>query len=113
MRDHPIAMAVETIDTPGDPRLAPYRDLRTRGAGRRDGLFVAESREVVRQLLAGTRFRVHSVLLTPAGHASLAAAVDRRRETPCYGAGENGARTSQIGDWVPLFPGPRAQTRKR
>src|SRR5262249_20521174 len=47
----------------------------------------------------GTRFRVHSVLLTPAGHASLAAAVDRRCETPCYGAGENAARTSEIGDW--------------
>jgi len=43
MRDHLIAMAVETID-PGRPW--PPRDLRTRGAGRRDGVFVAESREV-------------------------------------------------------------------
>jgi len=77
-------MAVETIDTADDPRLAPYRDLRTHGAGRRDGLFVAESRDVVRQLLAGTRFGVHSVLLTPAGHASLAAALAQRRETPVY-----------------------------
>lgn len=84
MRDRLSAMAVETIDTADDPRLAPYLDLRTRGAGRRDGLFVAESRDVVRQLLAGTRFGVHSVLVTEAGHTSLAAALAQRPETPVY-----------------------------
>jgi tRNA G18 (ribose-2'-O)-methylase SpoU len=58
-------MLIERIEDPGDPRLADYRDLRDAELRRRRGLFIAESREVVRRLLIAGRFRVRSVLLTP------------------------------------------------
>ena len=77
-------MAVERVDTPDDPRLAPYRDLRLRETGQRCGLFVAETRDVVRQLLAGRRFGVHSVLLTDAARAPLADALAERPDVPVY-----------------------------
>jgi tRNA G18 (ribose-2'-O)-methylase SpoU len=77
-------MAVERVDTADDPRLAPYLALRMRDAGRRDGLFVAETREVVRQLLAGRRFGVHSVLLAETAREALADALGRRPEVPVY-----------------------------
>ena len=76
-------MAVERVDTPDDPRLAPYRDLRLRETGQRCGLFVAETRDVVRQLLAGRRFGVHSVLLTDAARAPLADALAERPRSRC------------------------------
>jgi tRNA G18 (ribose-2'-O)-methylase SpoU len=56
-----------------DPRLAPYRDLRDPARLRGRGLFVAESRHVVRRLLAARRFRVRSVLATPTAWAALPA----------------------------------------
>ena len=49
-------MAVEQIQTADDPRIAAYGALRAHDARRRDGLFVAETREVVRQLLEAGRF---------------------------------------------------------
>jgi tRNA G18 (ribose-2'-O)-methylase SpoU len=58
-------MLIERIEDLGDPRLADYRDLRDAELRRRRGLFIAESREVVRRLLTAGRFRVRSVLLTP------------------------------------------------
>ena len=84
MRERLRAMAVERVDTADDPRLAPYLALRVRDAGRRDGLFVAETREVVRQLLAGRRFAVHSVLLADAAREALADTLERRPEVPVY-----------------------------
>jgi len=57
-------MGGERITDPADPRLAPYRDLRDGGLAARRGLFVAEGRPLVRRLLAGARFRTHSVLAT-------------------------------------------------
>ncbi len=60
-------MLVERIDDPSDPRLADYRDLKDADLRLRQGLFIAESREVVRRLLSGGRFRTRSVLLTPPG----------------------------------------------
>jgi tRNA G18 (ribose-2'-O)-methylase SpoU len=65
-------MALERITSADDPRLAPYRALPAHDAERRDGLFVAETREVVRQLIRGARFRLHSVLLTEPARAALA-----------------------------------------
>jgi tRNA G18 (ribose-2'-O)-methylase SpoU len=62
---------IERIDDPGDPRLADYRDLKDAERRRRQGLFIAESREVVRRLLSGGRFRARSVLLTPPGLEAL------------------------------------------
>jgi tRNA G18 (ribose-2'-O)-methylase SpoU len=55
---------IERIDDPDHPRLADYRNLKDAELRRRHGLFIAESREVVRRLLALGRFRVRSVLLT-------------------------------------------------
>ena len=60
-------MLTERIDDPTDPRLADYRDLKDAALRVRQGLFIAESREVVRKLLGGGRFRTRSVLLTPPG----------------------------------------------
>lgn len=55
-----------------DPRLAPYRALRDPDRLAACGLFVAESRHVVRRLLAGGRFRVRSLLLTASAARALA-----------------------------------------
>src|SRR5207247_9148141 len=49
-----------------DPRLADYRDLRDGERRRRDRTFIAESRQVVRRLLGGSRFRARSVLAAEA-----------------------------------------------
>src|SRR5207249_7324230 len=49
-----------------DPRLADYRDLKDGARRRRDGSFIAESRQVVRRLLGGSRFHARSVLATEA-----------------------------------------------
>jgi tRNA G18 (ribose-2'-O)-methylase SpoU len=59
-------MLIERIDDPSDPRLADYRDLKDPHLRLQQGLFIAESREVIRRLLACGRFRPRSVLLTPA-----------------------------------------------
>jgi tRNA G18 (ribose-2'-O)-methylase SpoU len=67
---------VEPIDERSDPRLADYRDLKDADVRRRHGCFVAESREVVRRLLDGGRFRMRSVLLTHAALDSLRDALE-------------------------------------
>jgi tRNA G18 (ribose-2'-O)-methylase SpoU len=65
---HPIA-------DPDDPRIAVYRDLKDADARSRLGVFVAEGRFVVRTLLSGSRFRVRSVLVTPAAREGIADAL--------------------------------------
>ena len=59
-------MRIERIDDPSDPRLADYRDIKDPRLRLQHGLFVAESREVIRRLLSCGRFRLRSVLLTSA-----------------------------------------------
>jgi tRNA G18 (ribose-2'-O)-methylase SpoU len=54
-----------------DPRLALYRGVRDPDLLRAHGAFVAEGRLIVGRLLAQSRFRARSVLVTPAAHASL------------------------------------------
>ncbi|HYB43611.1 MAG TPA: RNA methyltransferase [Candidatus Methylomirabilis sp.] len=66
-------MRLERIDDAADPRLADYRDVKDPDLRQRQGIFIAESREVVRQLLASRRFRTRSVLLTAAALAALRA----------------------------------------
>jgi tRNA G18 (ribose-2'-O)-methylase SpoU len=61
--------AVDSLD---DPRLSAYRDLQDATLRERHGLFVAEGQHMVRRLVAGGRFRPHSVLLTPAALDALA-----------------------------------------
>jgi len=55
---------VDRIEAASDPRLADYRDIGDAELRRRHGLFIAESRSVVRRLLEAGRFRTRSILLT-------------------------------------------------
>ena len=55
---------IHEIDTPGDPRLDPYRDVRDKDLRGREGTFMAESMLVVRRLLRHPD-RIESLLLTP------------------------------------------------
>jgi tRNA G18 (ribose-2'-O)-methylase SpoU len=67
---------IERIDDPADPRIVDYRDLRDAELRRRQGLFIAESREVVRRLLVEGRFRTRSVLVTLPGLEGLRDVLD-------------------------------------
>jgi tRNA G18 (ribose-2'-O)-methylase SpoU len=51
------------IENADDPRIAGYRNIRDRDLARRDGLFIAEGKVVLRQLLEGGRFDPVSVLV--------------------------------------------------
>jgi len=73
---------VEPIENGADPRLADYRDLRDATLRRRHGVFIAESREVVRLLLAGRRFHTRSVLVTAPALAALRPALDAADPAP-------------------------------
>ena len=84
-------MLIETIDDPADPRVADYRALQDAELRRRRGLFVAESRAVVRSLLASSRFRTRSVLLTASALDSLREAL-RAADVPVYLASHEVAR---------------------
>src|SRR2546422_6666515 len=64
-------MGVERVSAVDDPRLADYRDLKDGARRRRDGTFIAESRQVVRRLLGGSRFRARSVLAAEAAAEDL------------------------------------------
>lgn len=57
-----------------DDRLACYRDLRDRDLRGNEGLFIVESVKCVARLL-GSRFQVHSLLLTPRRLAELEGAL--------------------------------------
>lgn len=66
-------MTLQRIDSPDDPRLADYRLTRDADRLRARGVFIAEGRFVVRELLAGRcRYRARSVLLTEPAMESLA-----------------------------------------
>ena len=55
-------MTIERIESLSDPRLEPYRHLRTSNLTRFSGRFIAESRPLVQRLLASS-LRVESVLV--------------------------------------------------
>jgi len=67
----------QTVGAADDPRLADYRTVRDPERRRQAGTFLVESALVVRRLLAASRFRVRSLLLTPAALTSLRDAVER------------------------------------
>lgn len=79
------ALTVETIEDPGDPRIAIYREARD-GPVRRTGLFLAESRFVVRRLLEGRRYPVRSMLATRAVLEDLRDALATRSAARIYEA---------------------------
>jgi tRNA G18 (ribose-2'-O)-methylase SpoU len=77
-----------------DPRLALYRGVRDPELLRRHGVFVAEGRLVVRRLLTASRFRVRSVLVTPAARKDLADVLESsRRDLPVHVADASRFRT--------------------
>ena len=53
------------VEDPADPRIASFRDARDGLLRRREGLFLAEGRLLVRRLLEASRFSVESLLVTP------------------------------------------------
>ena len=65
-------MAQIRIDDVRDERLDEYRAIGEPELVRRRGLFVAEGRLVVRRLLEDPRYRVRSVLVSPAAYDQLA-----------------------------------------
>lgn len=67
-------MQLVTIEDPGDPRIAAYRDIRERDLVGRQGRFVAEGKVVLNVLFAARRFAVESALV-------LDARLDGMRET--------------------------------
>lgn len=64
-------MPIVPIDELDDPRLEDYRNVPDPVLLRKRGLFVAESRLVVRELLSHQRLVTRSVLATPAAYDSL------------------------------------------
>jgi tRNA G18 (ribose-2'-O)-methylase SpoU len=70
------------IDSLDDPRVAFYRDLREGRLLEEEGCFVAESRHVVRRLLAGGRFRVRSLFVTESARVDLAESLAALAEPP-------------------------------
>ena len=55
-----------------DPAVAPYRHVGDRSWLLANGLFVAEGRLVVDRLMSAGRYRIESVLVTPAAFTALA-----------------------------------------
>jgi tRNA G18 (ribose-2'-O)-methylase SpoU len=51
------------VEDPGDPRIAPYRNVRERDLVGRQGRFVAEGKVVLKVLLSSPRFVAESVLV--------------------------------------------------
>ena len=64
--------------------LSAYRDIADHAALERDGLFVVEGRLVVERLLEDRRFRVHSVVVTPAAQRAMTRAFAARPDVPVH-----------------------------
>lgn len=77
-------MPIIELTDPGDPRLADYRSVRDPELARTGGIFIAEGRQVVSQLLAGHRFPARSVLVTDATRRALATDLADRPDLPVY-----------------------------
>ena len=78
-------MPIVPVDDLDDPRIADYRDVPDPVLLRQRGLFVAESRLVVRELLAHRRLFTRSLLVTPAALDSLGDLLqDRLHDLPVY-----------------------------
>lgn len=76
---------MQPLDDLDDPRLDDYRHLADHHELTRRGLFVAEGRLVVLRLLATRRYRVRSVLLSPAAATALGSDLaDAPADTPVF-----------------------------
>ena len=73
------------VDDPDDPRLVDYQDIPDPVLLRERGVFVAESRLVVRELLTHPSLRTRSLLVTKAALESLGDVIDTRTtDRPIY-----------------------------
>jgi tRNA G18 (ribose-2'-O)-methylase SpoU len=72
------------IDDLDDPRLADFRNVPDPVLLRERGLFIAEGRLVVRQLLASPSFRTRSVLVSPPALTGMRDALENRAGLPVY-----------------------------
>jgi len=79
-----LRVAILRIDDPADPRIAAYRNVPDPDLLIQGGLFVAEGRLVVRRLIEGQRFSVHSVMVTDAARAALNDVLPSQDELPVY-----------------------------
>lgn len=77
-------MPIVHVASPEDARLAPFLRVDDGELRRREGVFLAEGRLVVRRLLADRRYVVRALLLTDAAHGALEDAVARRPDVPAY-----------------------------
>lgn len=75
---------VIAVDDAGDPRLSDYRGVAEPARLRREGRFVAEGRQVVRVLLAASRFRVRSLLVNRAALDALGDQLARLPDLDVY-----------------------------
>jgi tRNA G18 (ribose-2'-O)-methylase SpoU len=66
-----MSVRIIRIDDPGDPRLAPYRDIRERDLVGRQERFIAEGKVVLGVLLAARRFEAVSALVLESRLAGL------------------------------------------
>ncbi len=81
-------MSIVQITDLDDPRIAGYRDVSDGSLLEEKGLFVAEGRLVVERLLADGRYRVRSLLVTPAVEKGDGSLLRERQSTgariPCF-----------------------------
>ena len=68
-----------SIDSPDDPRIAAYRDIRERDLAGRQGRFIAEGKVVLNVLFSAGRFEAESALVLETRLAGLAATLARRQ----------------------------------
>ncbi len=73
-------MPIVQVDDPQDPRLGDYRDVPDPVLLRERGIFVAESRLVVRELLGHPHLETRSLLVTEAALESLRDLLDQRTD---------------------------------
>lgn len=74
---------ITRIESPGDPRLAPYGMVADPAALAREGLFAVEGRLVAPRLFASP-YRVHSVLLSDAALESLRPVLETRPDIDVF-----------------------------
>ena len=78
-------MPIVRVDDPQDPRLVDYHDVPDPVLLRERGIFMAESRLVVRELLTHPRLKTRSLLVTAAALESLRDLLDQRPDDlPIY-----------------------------
>ena len=76
---------LERVATARDPRIADYLDVRDPRWLREQRIFLAEGRKVVAEVVRAERFRVRSLLVTPAALDALGDALQALpAETPVY-----------------------------